>query len=328
MVPRVRVTMSLMRLSIALLAFAGLVCAQTPPAPAPPTAAPAASSPSVDPNAVVFSIGDRHITALQYEELIKTLVPVEQQAAALGAGRRAFAQRLVSMFVLADEAVKQNLDKRPEVALQLLFQRESLLEAAMFRQMIQSAVVPDADVQAYYDAHQADFVTVTARHILIRFKGSPMPAIAGRPELSDDEARAKAESIRKRLAAGEDFATLAKQESDDSATAIKGGDVGEFKHGKMVPPFEQAAFALKPGDISEPVRSPFGYHIIQVESRSVKSLGDAKADILAQLKPNVARKEGQEMLSKVPYTIDNAFFGPAPKPIAAVPAPPAAAPAR
>jgi len=315
-----------MRLSIALLAFAALLPAQTPPAPspAPSNPAPAAPSPSVDPNAVVLTVGDRHLTALQYEVLIKTLVPVDQQAAALGAGRRNFAQRLVAMFVLADEAVKQNLDKRPEVAVQLLFQRENLLETAMFRQMVESAVVPDADVQAYYDSHQADFATITARHILISLK----PAVPGKPELSDEVARAKAESIRKRLLAGEDFATLAKQESDDSATAIKGGDVGEFRHGKMVAQFEQAAFALKPGDISEPVRSAYGYHIIQVQSRSVKSLADVKTDILAQLKPGVARKEGEKLLTQTPYTIDDAFFGPAPAPIAAVPAPPATAPAR
>jgi peptidyl-prolyl cis-trans isomerase C len=303
------VTMSLMRLSIAMLAFAALLAAQMPPQPAPATPHPA-PAPSVDPNTVVITFGDRRLTALQYEVLIKTLLPADQQASALGAGRRLFAERLIAMFLLADEAIKQGLDKRADIAVQLSFQRENILEAAMFKDMVQSAVVPDADVQAWYDAHQADFATVSARHILI--------AVPGKPERSDDEARAKAEAIRKRLLAGEDFATLAKQESDDTATAIKGGDVGEFKHGKMVAQFEQAAFALKPGDISEPVRSAYGYHIIQVQSHSVKALADVKADILAQLKPNVARKETDALLSQIPYKIDDTFFGPAP----------AAAPAR
>jgi len=307
-----------MRLSIATLAFATLLTAQTPPAPEAPHPAPATAP--VDPNTVVLTIGDRHLTALQYQVLIKTLLPIDQQASALGAGRRVFAQRLVAMFVLADEAVKQNLDKRSDIAVQLLFQRENLLETAMFKAMVQSAVVPDSDVQAWYDSHQADFATVTARHILI--------AVPGKQQRSDNEARAKAESIRKRIVAGEDFATLAKQESDDTATAIQGGDLGEFRHGKMVAQFEQAAFAMKPGDISEPVRSAYGYHIIQVQSHSVKSLADAKADILAQLKPAVARKEGETLLTQTPYTIDDAFFGPAPAPTAAVPTPPTPAPAR
>jgi peptidyl-prolyl cis-trans isomerase C len=308
------------------MAFASLLNAQLPPAPAIPQPAPA--TPSVDPNTVVLTFGDHHLTAQQFEALIKTVLPANQQAAALGAGRRAVAQQIVAMFVLSEEAVKRELDKRPDIALQLVFQRENILETALFKNMIQNAVVPDADVQSYYDSHQNDFVILRARHILIRVKGSPMPAPAGKPELSDDEARAKAESIRKRLLAGEDFAALAQKESDDNATAIKGGDLGEFKHGQLVAPFEQAAFALKPGDIGEPVKSPFGYHIIQVQSHSVKSLADAKPDILAQLKPGIARKEVEAMMNQTPYTIDDAFFGPAPAPMAATPAPPAVAPAR
>lgn len=320
--------MTFMRLCIAILAFAALLPAQLPPAPAPATPAPATPAPAakpVDPNTIVLTIGDRHLTAHEYEVLIRTLLPVDQQAAALGASRRAIAQRLVAMFVLGDEAVKQNLDKRPDIALQLVFQRENILETDLFKEMIQSAVVPDSDVQAYYNTHQSDFVTVTARHILIRVKGSPMAALPGKPELSDEEARAKAEAIRQRLISGEDFATLAKQESDDTATAIKGGDLGTFHHGQLVPPFEQAAFALKPGDISEPVRTPFGYHIIQVQSHAVKTLAEAKPEILAQLKPAVAREEAEALLNQTPHTIDDAFFGPAPAPLAAAPAPPAAA---
>ena len=103
-----RVNINLMRLFVALLASVAILAAQTP---APPV--PAAQ---LDPNRVVIIIGDRHLTALEYEVLVKTLVPADQQASALGAGRRLFAQRLVAMFTLADEAVKQKLDQRPDVA--------------------------------------------------------------------------------------------------------------------------------------------------------------------------------------------------------------------
>ena len=77
--------------------------------------------------------------------------------------------------------------------------------------------------------------------------------------------------------------------------------------------------------MSEPIRSEFGYHIIQAQARSVKTLAEAKDAILAQLKPVVARKEGEAMLAQTPYKIDDAYFGPAPAPLAAAPAP---APAR
>ncbi len=68
--------------------------------------------------------------------------------------------------------------------------------------------------------------------------------------------------------AGADFATLAKAESDDAASAVKGGDLGTFKHGQMVAPFDQAAFSVPVGEVSEPVRLRFGYHIIKITSRN------------------------------------------------------------
>ena len=120
------------------------------------------------------------------------------------------------------------------------------------------------------------YEVITVRHILIRVKGAQFPVAPGKPELSEDEARAKAESIRVRILAGEDFAAIARQESDDPGTRNNGGDLGEIRRGITVPAFEQAAFALKAGDISEPVRTIFGYHIIQVRARSVVHQGTLK----------------------------------------------------
>jgi parvulin-like peptidyl-prolyl isomerase len=184
--------------------------------------------------------------------------------------------------------------------------------------------VSDAEIQAYYDAHKADYEVLTGRHILIRMKGSPMAAPAGKPELTDAEAKDKAEAIRKRILAGEDFAAVAKAESDDTVSGAKGGDLGEFKKGMMVPPFEAAAFALKPGDISEPVQSPFGYHIIQIQSHVTKSLEEVKPQIVAQLRPTVAREAVEDLTKKQKVDINDSYFGPAP---AAAPAAPAPAPA-
>src|SRR6185312_997243 len=225
-------------------------------------------------------------------------------------------------------AQKQGIDQKPEVRLQLEFQRDNMLAQAMFINLQQQASVSDAQVQAYYDAHKAEYEVLKARHILIRVKGAPMPGTPGKPELTDAEAKAKAEEIRKRIVGGEDFAEVAKEESDDTSSGEEGGELGEFTRGKMVPPFEKAAFALKPGDISEPVLSPFGYHIIQVESHTTKSLDEIKPQIIAQLRPQAAREAVQALTGSAKVELNDAYFGAAPAaPGAPAPAAPAASPA-
>jgi peptidyl-prolyl cis-trans isomerase D len=138
--------------------------------------------------------------------------------------------------------------------------------------------VTDADLQAYYNAHQDAYAVkeqVKARHILIT---APKDADAK----TDAAAKAKAEGILKQLRAGGDFAALAKANSDDPGSKDSGGELGFFGKGRMVPPFEKAAFALQPGQTSDLVRSDFGYHIINVEQHDMphqKPLAEVKGDI-------------------------------------------------
>lgn len=118
-----------------------------------------------------------------------------------------------------------------------------------------------AEIRALYDERSAEFnqgEAVRARHILFA-----LPAEAD--EAAEQATLGKARETLALLRAGGDFAALAKERSDDVGTKEKGGDLGFFERGQMVPPFEEAAFALEPGSLSEPVRSPFGYHVIRVE---------------------------------------------------------------
>lgn len=119
----------------------------------------------------------------------------------------------------------------------------------------------DERLAQYYDEHKEEFrqdEQVRARHILFK-----LPEQAGAEE--DARMRSEAEAALSRIRSGEDFATIATQVSQDSASAQQGGDLGFFKRGDMVKSFEEVAFGLKPGVVSELVRTDFGYHIIKVE---------------------------------------------------------------
>jgi peptidyl-prolyl cis-trans isomerase C len=285
--------------------------AQVSSMPAVPQAAPAAPEKPAEPNKVVLTIGNDKITEAQYDEMVNA-IPQQYQAYARGAGKRAFAEQIVQVKVLAAEAEKRKLDQEGKVKDQLAFQRQNLLAQAMFLALQDSVKVDDAAVQKYYTEHKNDYEVLKARHILIREKGAPMQPIAGKPELSDEEALAKAKDIRKKLVAGEDFATLAKAESDDAGSGAQGGDLGEFKKGMMVPPFEEAAFAAKVNEVTEPVKTPFGYHLIKVESHVTKSLAEARPDIEKKLRPELARTSVENLRKDATVKMDDGFFGPAP----------------
>lgn len=127
-----------------------------------------------------------------------------------------------------------------------------------------AVTVTEADAQKYYDENPDDFKVpeqVRASHILISTRPSDPNAD---PNQMKAQAKAKAESLLKQVKEGADFATLAKENSADTVSAVRGGDIGPFGRGQMVPSFEEAAFALKVGEISDLVETQFGYHIIKV----------------------------------------------------------------
>jgi len=142
--------------------------------------------------------------------------------------------------------------------------------------------VEDEELQDYYDTHPEDFKqpkTVEARHILIKTASdADAETIAA--------AKVKAEEVFQKAQGGEDFAELAKKESE-GPTKDKGGYLGTFKKDAMVKPFADKAFAMQAGEISEPVKTQFGWHIIKVEkvnAASVRTFEAAKIEILGKLK--------------------------------------------
>ena len=193
---------------------------------------------------------------------------------------------------VADEQTYYNANKlgfqRPERKnLTLLIADQSKLE--------QSINPTDAELQQIYNQNKDQYrspESVDVRHILLKTTGKPD---------EDAKVKAKADDIEKQLKAGANFADLAKKYSEDPGSAQTGGEYKGVVRGQMVAEFEQAAFSLKPGQISDPVKTTYGYHILQVEKHNdarLKPFEEVKGDIAANLKKQRANDQMQQIADK------------------------------
>ena len=306
--------------TIALTLVASLAVAQEKPAAAPAPAA--AATAQADP--VVIAAGNIAIRQSEFESALQTL-PAEYQQYAAGPGKRQFAEDYLRMKMLAAEGTKAGLDKDPDVLRQLALMRENLIAQAQLEKIETGITISDADLKKTYDAQKAQYEQVKARHILIAFKGSPA-AQEGKAELTEEQAKAKAEDIRKQIVGGASFDELAKKESDDVGSGARGGDLGEFGRGQMVPEFEKAAFEAKVGEVTPVVRTQFGYHIIKVDEHGSTPFEEVRPTLERTEKQTRVQAALEQMKTNAKATFNDAYFGPATPP-APQAQPPAAPPA-
>jgi peptidyl-prolyl cis-trans isomerase C len=298
--------------TLALALSATIAVAQ--PAPAPKQA-------QTDP--IVVAAGNVTIRQSEFENALKTL-PAEYQQFALGPGKKQFAEDYLRMKMLAAEGMKAGLDKDADVVRQLDLMRENLVANAQLQKMEQAIAVPAEDVRKQYDENKAQYEQVKARHILVAFKGSPA-AQEGKPELTEEQAKAKAEDLRKQIVGGASFEDLAKKESDDVGSGANGGELGEFGRGQMVPEFEKAAFEAKAGDITPVVRTQFGYHIIKVDEHTTTPFEEVSEQLERTTRQKKLQAELDRMKADAKVTYNEAYFTP-PAPAAAPQVQPASNP--
>jgi peptidyl-prolyl cis-trans isomerase C len=305
------------RLLLASLAAVTLAFGQAAPQAkspaAPPTAAPKAAPNAEAGDTVVLTVGTEKITKSQFEAIMVQVVsqmPPERRAAANSPdAKRQLAEQLAELKALAQEARRQKIDQTPDAKVQLAMRADQLVAGMLFQQISKEAKPTPADLKAYYDEHKNEWDSVTARHILIRFKGSAVPLRDGEKDLTDEEALAKAKDLRAQIVAGAKFEDIAKKESDDTGSGSNGGALGDFTRGRMVPQFEEAAFKLPVNEVSEPVKTQFGYHIIQVQKHETKSLAEATPEITEKIGPEMAQKGVDAIKNKTAITYDQNYFG-------------------
>jgi peptidyl-prolyl cis-trans isomerase C len=200
-------------------------------------------------------------------------------------GRKKFLDELIDREVLLQEAKKRGID-RDRTLLERLerFKERSILDVLMREEVDSRVTVSPEEIRAYYEAHPGNFTApeeFRASHILVKTE-------------------AEAVDVKKRLAGGEDFASLARKVSVDVTTRSKGGALGILKRGQTVPEFEKVLMTLKPGEVSEPVATQFGYHLIKLVERTpgpVLSYEDAKDQVKDQVLIEKKQKRFKELVA-------------------------------
>lgn len=320
----------IMRFFRILPLYAAALClvAQTPPKPpaqatpiAPSTpATPTMTGPDgvtlpleiiqpaiIPPDRVVIQVGDVKLTSAQVGQILDAY-PENQRVFANGPGRAQFIEQVVRILLLSEEGRRRKLTETEAYKNQMVYSAAGILASNTDRDIKRKISGDEALLKAYYEAHKSEYEQIHARHILIRMQGSLVNLAPGQKELTDAEALARALEIRQKILQGADFADLARTDSDDMGSSSKGGDLGFLKRGQTVPSFEDAAFALPTGQLSQPVKTPYGFHLIKVEERKpTRTFEELRPEIERTLGNEASRKFVEDLKAKTKVAIDPDF---------------------
>ena len=199
---------------------------------------------------VLARFGGSKITGPEFKEKMQNLPKEIKNVARYH--QKDFLEEMVNERYLYQEAMRRNIQNEPEVKQLLEAARRKIVIAKLIQEEIDKKISlgPD-DATNFYESHKEEFMTpllLRAAHILVKTE-------------------AESNEIKSQLDAGADFEQLARAKSLDT-TGIRGGDLGFFQKGQMIPEFEEAAFKMKKGEVSGVIKTPFGYHIIKLTDRA------------------------------------------------------------
>lgn len=226
---------------------------------------------------VVMRVNGEPITQAEFEVAFAQLPEDVQRQFASEPGKMGFAEQLVRLKLLEQEARKLGIDRDPKVSAQMAADRSNILANAAAQKIV--AKPTDAVVRKFYNENKARFDTVDISHIVFAYQGGQVPPRGGRRPVTEQEAVNKALAVYEELKKGADFAALARRESDDVQTAQRGGELGRFSSGMMPPELETQVWSLQPGQISAPVPSPLGVHIFRMNVREAQPVEQVAASI-------------------------------------------------
>lgn len=308
------------------------------PVPGQPEGEPAAAA-----DKAVVTIGDETLTRAQVADMLRLLPPKQRSLFSKPTGRQAFAEYIVRSKLYSREARKRGWDARPEVEQTIrrfqanleknqvrgllikddedrkqvlaLF-KEALLMKVAEKELKEKLAVSAMEVGSYYQENAAVFDMVRGRRLVIRSEASNFFFGDNRPEdqtLSDEEAGAKAEKLRREIQEGADFEVMAAKHSEDPLTSGVGGDTGIVRRGLpnktlVTPPEFDLLFSLEEGGLSPIVRTPMGFVLLKLEEKRKMSLIEAHPEIQARIRNRKLEDWYQQMRLENRIVIDPSFF--------------------
>ena len=235
---------------------------------------------------IIASLGKETVTEAEYKERLERL-PQGIRRVALS-NRKEFLEDIIAERLLLKEAARRGIEKLPDVKNLIVMARQKIWVAKLIELEVDKKVsVAPEEATLYYESHKEEFLTpvlLRASNILVKTE-------------------ADARQIHQELAAGADFEDMARKRSLDAAAA-RGGDVGFFQKGQFVPEFEDAAFRLKKGELSEAVKTRFGYHLIKLTDRVEAQSRDFKS-VKKMIEDRLLKEKRTEAFKKLVAKLKN-----------------------
>ena len=268
----------------------------------PGTAAPANGAASTD--KVVMKVGASQVTQSEIDALISNLNSQAQQTLAKQ-GRRPLGEEYVKVLLLSEQAANDHLESSPEVHRRLELQRVQTLAQAEYEKMASEVKVSPDEIGKYFAAHQPEYETAQVREFVVRKKQPG--AKEGTVGLSADEAKTKADAIRKALTAGSD----AKKVAQDFAlpnVVMSDAEPRTIRRGQLLPALDKAAFELKDGGVSDSLDTPQALVFLQVVGHHHADQKEVAADIENTLRQQKLEAEMAGLRTKTNVWMDEDYF--------------------